>query len=240
MDNSLSLEGESRLSFYKELTAIDEKKNVMLVQNIEDNQIYIRKIVDIYLRSVYEQLKQFHISGIPDIIECIDDDDKLIVIEEYIQGKNLLQIMKENGLAGESYAYKAAMNLTDILIELHGMNPPVIHRDIKPSNIIIDKNGHLYLIDFDAARNVNGFKDEDTRMLGTMYFAAPEQYGFGQSDMRTDIYGLGVVCSKRLLNQAVGNCFGNTANRNACCKCSEVTVFSFRSLIGCCLIRLTA
>lgn len=54
MDNSLSLEGESRLSFYKELTAIDEKKNVMLVQNIEDNQIYIGKIVDIYLRSVYE------------------------------------------------------------------------------------------------------------------------------------------------------------------------------------------
>lgn len=54
MDNSLSLEGESWLSFYKELTAIDEKKNVMLVQNIEDNQIYIRKIVDIYLRSVYE------------------------------------------------------------------------------------------------------------------------------------------------------------------------------------------
>lgn len=189
----MTLEEESRLSFYKALTVIDKKKNVVLVQNIEDNQIYVKKMVDIYLQPVYKQLMQSHIDGIPDIIECVEDKNKLIIIEEYIQGRNLLQIMHENGLAGDSYAYHVMMDLTQILIKLHGMTPPVIHRDIKPSNIIIDKNGHAYLIDFDAARNVNSDRDEDTRMLGTQYFAAPEQYGFGQSDMRTDIYGLGAA-----------------------------------------------
>ncbi len=189
----MTLEEESRLSFYKTLTVIDKKKNVVLVQNIEDNQIYVKKMVDIYLQPVYKQLMQSHIDGIPDIIECVVDKNKLIIIEEYIQGRNLLQIMHENGLAGDSYAYHVMTDLTQILIKLHGMTPPVIHRDIKPSNIIIDKNGHAYLIDFDAARNVNFDRDEDTRMLGTQYFAAPEQYGFGQSDMRTDIYGLGAA-----------------------------------------------
>ena len=189
----MTLEEESRLSFYKALTVIDKKENVVLVQNIEDNQIYVKKMVDIYLKPVYKQLMQSHIDGIPDIIECVEDKNKLIIIEEYIQGRNLLQIMHENGLAGDSYAYHVMMDLTQILIKLHRMTPPVIHRDIKPSNIIIDKNGHAYLIDFDAARNVNSDRDEDTRMLGTQYFAAPEQYGFGQSDMRTDIYGLGAA-----------------------------------------------
>lgn len=189
----MTLEEESRLSFYKALTVIDKKENVVLVQNIEDNQIYVKKKVDIYLKPVYKQLMQSHIDGIPDIIECVEDKNKLIIIEEYIQGRNLLQIMHENGLAGDSYAYHVMMDLTQILIRIHRMSPPVIHRDIKPSNIIIDKNGHAYLIDFDAARNVNSDRDEDTRMLGTQYFAAPEQYGFGQSDMRTDIYGLGAA-----------------------------------------------
>jgi hypothetical protein len=200
----MTLEDESRLSFYKELTAIDEKKNIILVQNISDNQLYVKKMPDVYSKSVYEQLRNTHIDGIPDIVECIEDGDRLIVVEEYISGKNLAQIMKEKGLLDEDTACNVFLMIAQILTHLHRIMPPVIHRDIKPSNIIIDKAGNVYLIDFNAARNVDASKDEDTRMLGTMYFAAPEQYGFGQSDARTDIYGIGATINYCLTGNKPG------------------------------------
>jgi serine/threonine protein kinase len=123
----------------------------------------------------------------------LDGDGKLIVVEEYVQGRSLKQVLDEQGLLNEEQAYEIAVQLVDILVRLHQLEPAIVHRDIKPSNIIIEKNGHVNLIDFNAARHVNADKNEDTRMLGTVYFAAPEQFGFGQSDERTDIYGLGAT-----------------------------------------------
>ena len=110
-----------------------------------------------------------------------------------MQGRSLKQVLDEQGLLNEEQAYDIAVQLADILVRLHQLEPAIVHRDIKPSNIIIEKNGHVNLIDFNAARHVNADKNEDTRMLGTVYFAAPEQFGFGQSDERTDIYGLGAT-----------------------------------------------
>lgn len=148
----MTLEEESRLSFYRELTVLDEKKNIVLVQDIRNSELCVKKTLDIYSHDVYEQ-----------------------------------------GLLNEEQAYDIAVQLADILVRLHQLEPAIVHRDIKPSNIIIEKNGHVNLIDFNAARHVNADKNEDTRMLGTVYFAAPEQFGFGQSDERTDIYGLGAT-----------------------------------------------
>lgn len=189
----MTLEDESRLSFYKELTTINSKKNIILVQHIVSRELFVKKTLDIYSKPVYDQLLNTHINGIPNIIECIKDDKQLIIIEEYINGKTLSQIINEQGLFNEYKAYDIAVKLAHILVNLQSSIPPIIHRDIKPSNIIIDKNQQLYLIDFNAARHVNNNNYEDTRMLGTVYFAAPEQYGFGQSDERTDVYGFGAT-----------------------------------------------
>ena len=189
----MTLEEESRLSFYRELTVLDEKKNIVLVQDIRNSELCVKKTLDIYSRDVYEQLASVRIEGVPAVKECVADDGKLIVVEEYVQGRSLKQILDEQGLLNEEQAYEIAVQLVDILVRLHQLEPAIVHRDIKPSNIIIEKNGHVNLIDFNAARHVNADKNEDTRMLGTVYFAAPEQFGFGQSDERTDIYGLGAT-----------------------------------------------
>lgn len=189
----MTLEEESRLSFYRELTVLDEKKNIVLVQDIRNSELCVKKTIDIYSRDVYEQLASVRIEGVPAVKECIADDGKLIVVEEYVQGRSLKQVLDEQGLLNEEQAYDIAVQLADVLVRLHQLEPAIVHRDIKPSNIIIEKNGHVNLIDFNAARHVNADKNEDTRMLGTVYFAAPEQFGFGQSDERTDIYGLGAT-----------------------------------------------
>ena len=153
----MTLEEESRLSFYRELTVLDEKKNIVLVQDIRNSELCVKKTLDIYSHDVYEQLASIRIEGVPAVKECVADDGKLIVVEEYVQGRSLKQVLDEHGLLNA------------------------------------EQNGHVNLIDFNAARHVNADKNEDTRMLGTVYFAAPEQFGFGQSDERTDIYGLGAT-----------------------------------------------
>nr|MCR4625376.1 protein kinase [Lachnospiraceae bacterium] len=97
--------------------------------------------------------------------------------------------------------YKKAVSISRQLMQavaiLHGMNPPIIHRDIKPENILITEDGRLYLIDFDATREYSEEKRaQDTVLLGTRGYAAPEQFGFNQTDVRSDIYSIGVVCTQ--------------------------------------------
>ena len=80
----------------------------------------------------------------------------------------------------------------------------IVHRDIKPSNVILTEDGRIILIDLNAAKFTNEFKDRDTRLIGTKGFAAPEQFGFGSSTPQTDIYALGVLM-KTLLSDSVTN-----------------------------------
>ena len=75
-----------------------------------------------------------------------------------------------------------------------------VHRDVKPENIIL-RGKEAVLIDFDAARFHKPELDTDTQILGTTGFAAPEQYGLSQSDIRTDIYAVGILINVMLTGQ---------------------------------------
>lgn len=91
------------------------------------------------------------------------------------------------------------------LKELHECG--IIHRDIKPANLILQNPAlpeSLYLIDFDAARLLSGHKATDTALLGTRGYAPPEQYGFSQTDARSDIYALGCTFKEILGSQYRG------------------------------------
>ena len=132
----MTLEEESRLSFYRELTVLDEKKNIVLVQDRRNSELCVKKTLDIYSRDVYEQLASVRIEGVPAVKECVADDGKLIVVEEYVQGRSLKQVLDEHGLLNEEQAYEIAVQLVDILVRLHQLEPAIVHRDIKPSNII--------------------------------------------------------------------------------------------------------
>ena len=82
------------------------------------------------------------------------------------------------------------------MLELHSANPPILHRDIKPSNIIRTADGSIRLLDMNAARQADPMKKEDTQQIGTVGYAAPEQYGFGASSVQTDIYSTGVLLNE--------------------------------------------
>ena len=143
-------------------------------------------------RRVFEAIQELQSNQIPQVYLMEEADDGLWVAEEYIEGE-LLSDRIRDGLLTEAQYLDIAKQLCGVLSELHSHVPPIIHRDIKPSNIIVNSKGIVKLIDFDSSRVYKEDSDGDTRLLGTEKYAAPEQYGFSQTDSRSDIYSLGVV-----------------------------------------------
>lgn len=189
----MTLEERYELSCYETLSKLQEKKDVWLVRHNEDGRLYIKKILEIYDRDIYCRLMEMQPVNIPKIVMCVEDESRLIVIEEFIHGNSLQEQLEGNGVFSEEAVLELMMQLCDIIRPLHNSVPPMIHRDIKPANIMISNDGVMKLVDFNAAKEYKWGRNEDTRLMGTKHFAAPEQYGFGQSDQRTDIYAMGVT-----------------------------------------------
>lgn len=194
----MKLEDETLLSYYRELEQINYNPDVVLVKHIETNKVYVRKTMSSSSEPVYRRLREIHAVGVPEIYHVINNGDSTIVIEEFINGTTLAEKLDSNGPLSEEEAVKILRELCDILKNFHEAAPPIIHRDIKPSNILITSDSHVTLIDFDASKTYDKTKSRDTVLMGTADFAAPEQYGFGQSDARTDIYALGVLLNVML------------------------------------------
>ena len=116
----------------------------------------------------------------------------LCLVREYMPGETLAeQVGRKQPSLQE--ILRIGRQLCDILERLHAHQPPVIHRDIKPENVIMDPEGGLALIDFDISRAYKEDEARDTVFFGTRGYAPPEQYGFGQTDSRADIYAFGVL-----------------------------------------------
>ncbi len=194
----MTLQEESRLSFYKKIADISTHANVVLVQHTDTRQVFVRKELTVYEKGVYDYLMAHPARFFPKIYECIESDGRLILIEEYVQGRNLEEYLDEKGKLSEAEAVSLMQHVCYSLMSLHGLNPPIIHRDLKPSNILLANDGRILLIDFNAARNFDGKKDADTVIIGTKKYAAPEQYGYAQTDARTDVYALGVILNRML------------------------------------------
>lgn len=148
-----------------------------------------------YDEAVLQKLKEIDNLHIPKLYHYEKTGDGVLIFEEYIEGELLSDYLRNNMLTNEEQL-KLAIQLCEALEVLHTANQPLIHRDVKPSNIIINSKGVLKLIDYDAARIFKEKTDGDTRFLGTEHYAPPEQYGFSQTDQRSDIYSLGVVLGK--------------------------------------------
>jgi len=193
----MSKESDFRLSFYRDIKPIDTEHNVMLVEGIEDKVLYVKKLITAFDRDVYDVIAQNCFPHIPAIRELIPGEEGMTVIEEYINGRNIESILDER-LFTEEETRGIAGQLCEILKPLHEHNPKIIHRDIKPSNLILTAGGVLYLVDFNASKDYEPGKHRDTVLMGTAEYAAPEQYGFSQSNERTDIYSIGVLMNKML------------------------------------------
>ena len=189
----MNAKDELKLSYYQPVSDIDAKHHVTLVKHVESGRLFVRKETGAQSKNIYETLQEKSFAGIPHIYEWEEDGDQLIIIEEYINGTNLAGYLEENGSMTEKGAISLVLQLCNILTPLHENDPMIIHRDIKPSNIMRMDNGSIYLLDFDAGKFHEENKNRDTVLMGTAGYAAPEQYGFAQSDGRTDIYSLGVL-----------------------------------------------
>lgn len=138
---------------------------------------------------VYRRLLPVLCPHLPQIMEAAEQDGQTAVLEEYVQGDTLAELLMGARLT-EREARQVTMQLCQALHVLHSMG--AVHRDVKPENVIL-RGSDAVLIDFDAARIYKDESESDTQVLGTTGFAAPEQYGVFQSDERADIFSLGVL-----------------------------------------------
>lgn len=180
------------ISYYKEIDVINEAHKIYLVKHQNTDKIYVKKVLSVYNPFVYEYLYKNPIVGTPRIIDYCEIDNKLIIIEEFISGISLEEKIKSSDLT-ESEIIRYTTDLLKILKNFHNANPPIVNRDIKPKNVIITEQNSVILLDFNAAKIYSDSEMKDTLLLGTPGYAAPEQYGFGQSSVKTDIYAVGIM-----------------------------------------------
>ena len=175
--------------------AINEKANKnWAVKEVRKDGIKDFEIVKQGLVAETDILKKLKHPNLPSIVDVIDSDDSFIIIMDYIEGNSLNKALEEYGAQPQEYVIDWAKQLTDVLGYLHTRTPAIIYRDMKPSNVMLKPDGNVTLIDFGTAREFKEKNLADTVCLGTIGYAAPEQFGgMGQTDARTDIYCLGAT-----------------------------------------------
>jgi serine/threonine protein kinase len=137
-------------------------------------------------------MKKLDHPALPRIVDIIDNGSTIYVIMDYIEGESLDKILLEYGAQPENIVLDWAKQLCDALSYLHSQKPPIIYRDMKPANIMLKPEGNLKVIDFGIAREYKELSLSDTTVLGTRGYAPPEQYQ-GHTDIRSDIYALGMT-----------------------------------------------
>ena len=189
---------EHLLQIYS-LVAVLSQKNGCEVLHLRNK----KSETDLVLRSfphavaTYEKLQNIRHINLPEIYDVLEMDDGQIVLEEYIDGLTVAQVM-EIGKYHSSGARMVLLGLCDALSALHDRG--IIHRDVKPENVMIEKSGRVVLIDFNTSRIESG-ANKDTVIMGTVGYAPPEQLGLAQTDARTDIYAIGVLYNVMLTGQ---------------------------------------
>ncbi len=181
---------------YKVVSIIKSNDNVKITRL--RNEVFSKDIVMREFKGsgdTYRKLLSTKHINLPEIYEVCTDGDNCTVLEEFIDGVTVADVLS-CGLYTENGAATVATEICNALCELHKKD--IIHRDVKPENVMITSNGRVVLIDFGAAREFKHFRTSDTFIMGTTGYAAPEQFGFSQTDKRADIFSLGVMLNVML------------------------------------------
>lgn len=174
---------------FKAVLKSSDKGDIQLVEG-DDGGLYVRRYRELS-SELFRRLKSVSCPFLERLTEQSADENGAYIISEYIEGTPAY-----NRTFTEKEAVNALQELCSAISALH--KGGIIHRDIKPANIICGADGHIRLIDFDSARLEKTYKSHDTKLLGTAGFAPPEQYGFTQTDSRSDIYSFGVTMRELL------------------------------------------
>jgi len=178
------------------LKYIEQKQVYVLLQKSTERKAVLKCGFGIYreiLREEAKRLVQMNGAGFPKLLVWEESEEACFLVREYVEGDTLQELMeKELPLTGQE-ALEAAIQVCGVLERLHQQNPPIIYRDVKPQNVVRTLQGKYVLIDLDTARAYKDGVEEDTVFMGTRGLASPEQYGYQQTDARTDVYGLGML-----------------------------------------------
>lgn len=158
---------------------------------------FVRKYLAPGLGGAYERIYAAQrdgarLSHLPRIVECHRRDERLVVVMEHVAGETLAEATAAAtdrlGLVRRLFP-----DFCDAVSELHELfDPPIIHRDLKPGNVMVSAGG-VTLIDLGIARTWREGGEQDTTHFGTRAYAPPEQFGFGQTDVTSDVYALGML-----------------------------------------------
>ena len=185
----------SELWSYDEIETLRPEK-LYLVKHKKTGKLAVQKVVREESLPVYEALCNIRHRNLPEIFGCFVVGGQAVILREYIEGTSLQESINKGTVFDKKQIRDIGCQLCEALHVLHKHKPAIIHRDVKRSNVLVDKNGVVKLLDFDAARFYDEKQDRDTELIGTHGYAAPEQYGFSQTDARTDIYATGVLLEK--------------------------------------------
>lgn len=174
----------------------DTSKVYVLEQNTGQNR-YILKCrtgndADTLLKE-YTILTSIEAEFVPEVLTCFSEQNVTYLLREYISGETLEQKIERTGVYSQKQAIAAMLEICRCVRVMHEHVPPLVHRDIKPQNILLTEKGNYKFIDMDTVREYKQEASYDTVCLGTRRTAAPEQFGFGQSSVRSDIYSLGIL-----------------------------------------------
>ena len=147
-----------------------------------------------FLRNEMEIMKKMadrKLSGIPKAYRIFEENGKVYLVREYIEGMSLAQMVLQKGGISEAEICRISRKICQTAEQFQNPDEPMIHRDIKPENIVVTPSGEVVFIDFGTMRSYKKDGSRDTFVVGTRGTAAPEQYGYTQTDQRTDVYAIG-------------------------------------------------
>lgn len=147
-----------------------------------------------FLRNEMEIMKKMadrKLSGIPKAYRIFEENGKVYLVREYIEGMSLAQMVLQKGGISEAEICRISRKICQTAEQFQNPDEPMIHRDIKPENIVVTPGDEVVFIDFGTMRSYKKDGSRDTFVVGTRGTAAPEQYGYTQTDQRTDVYAIG-------------------------------------------------
>ncbi len=210
-----------RLKAEYELCRVLSQKNGCRVLLMNNRKLNRKLVLRLYKTEIpaYSFFKGIVFENLPVIYDVYKTDDGQAVLEEYIDGVTVAEVLESGKYTyrGMKTVVSAVCDALDI-IHKNGF----IHRDVKPENIIIDKNGTVKLIDFNASRIYKNTVSSDTEVLGTVGYAAPEQLGISQTDSRADIYALGVLINVMLTQRHPSECLADGRAGKTVLKCTSI------------------
>ena len=140
---------------------------------------------------IMEKMADRKLSGVPKAYRIFEENGKVYLVREYIEGMSLAQMVLQKGGISEAEIYRISRKICQTAEQFQNPDEPMIHRDIKPENIVVTPGDEVVFIDFGTMRSYKKDGSRDTFVVGTRGTAAPEQYGYTQTDQRTDVYAIG-------------------------------------------------